>query len=282
MSIKRGLPTTLKMRHDRHYVEELSALRGAPIGKMIAVEKLQPNPQQPRVDMGDLEDLIASIKEKGILEPLLVRPSDVGGRYMIISGERRYRAALEAELREVPCIEMDVDERNVAEIALIENLQRKDLTAYEEAEGFLALIERFGYTHEEVAKKIGKSRSSITEALSIAAIPADVRDKCRAESINSKSLLLQVARQSDHDSMINFVQRIASQGMNRDEARQARKNKQVRAQPFVYRFQSPGKDFSIEVKFRRSSVEHDELVRAVRTALEELGKIEQSPAKNNS
>lgn len=272
----------MKMRHDRHYVEELSALRGAPIGKMIAVEKLQPNPQQPRVDMGDLEDLIASIKEKGILEPLLVRPSDVGGRYMIISGERRYRAALEAELREVPCIEMDVDERNVAEIALIENLQRKDLTAYEEAEGFLALIERFGYTHEEVAKKIGKSRSSITEALSIAAIPADVRDKCRAESINSKSLLLQVARQSDHDSMINFVQRIASQGMNRDEARQARKNKQVRAQPFVYRFQSPGKDFSIEVKFRRSSVEHDELVRAVRTALEELGKIEQSPAKNNS
>lgn len=275
MSIKRGLPSTLKMRHDRHYVEELSSLRGAPIGKMIAVEKLEPNPQQPRIDMGDLQDLTASIKEKGILEPLLVRPSDVGGRYMIISGERRYRAALEAELREVPCIEMDVDERDVAEIALIENLQRKDLTAYEEAEGFLALIERFGYTHEEVAKKIGKSRSSVTEALSIAAIPTDVRDKCRAESINSKSLLLQVARQSDHDSMVNFVQRIASQGMNRDEARQARKNKQVRAQPFVYRFQSPSKDFSIEVKFRRSSVEHDELVQAVKVALEELSKVGQ-------
>lgn len=276
MPAKRGLPSTLKMRHDRHYVEELSSLRGAPIGKMIPVEKLEPNPNQPRVDMGDLEDLIASIKEKGILEPLLVRPSEVGGRYMIISGERRYRAALEAELREVPCIEMDVDERNVAEIALIENLQRKDLTAYEEAEGYLALIERFGYTHEEVAKKIGKSRSSVTEALSIAAIPSDIRDKCRAESINSKSLLLQVARQSDHDSMLNFVQRIASQGLNRDEARQARKNKQVRAQPFVYRFQAPSKDFTIEVKFRRSSVEHDELIQAVRTALEELGKITES------
>ncbi len=261
------------MRHDRHYVEELSALRGAPIGKMISVEKLQPNPQQPRVDMGDLQELIASIKEKGILEPLLVRPSDVGGRYMIISGERRYRAALEAELREVPCIEMDVDERNVAEIALIENLQRKDLTAYEEAEGYLMLIERFDYTHEEVAKKIGKSRSSVTEALSIAGIPAAIRDKCRAESINSKSLLLQVARQSDQDSMLSFVQRIASQGLNRDEARQARKNKQGRAQPFVYRFQAPSKDFTIEVKFRRSSVEHDELLQAVKTALEELSKV---------
>lgn len=273
MPAKRGLPSTLKMRHDRHYVEELSALRGAPIGKMISVEKLQPNPQQPRVDMGDLQELIASIKEKGILEPLLVRPSDVGGRYMIISGERRYRAALEAELREVPCIEMDVDERNVAEIALIENLQRKDLTAYEEAEGYLMLIERFDYTHEEVAKKIGKSRSSVTEALSIAGIPAAIRDKCRAESINSKSLLLQVARQSDQDSMLSFVQRIASQGLNRDEARQARKNKQGRAQPFVYRFQAPSKDFTIEVKFRRSSVEHDELLQAVKTALEELSKV---------
>lgn len=275
MPIKRGLPSTLKMRHDRHYVEELSSLRGAPIGKMIAIEKLEPNPLQPRVDMGELEDLIASIKEKGILEPLLVRPADVGGRYMIISGERRYRAGLEAGLREVPCIEMNVDDRNVAEIALIENLQRKDLTAYEEAEGYLALIERFGYTHEEVAQKIGKSRSTVTEALSIAAIPTSIRDKCRAASINSKSLLLQVARQADEESMVGFVQRIAAQGLNRDEARQARQNKQNRAQPFIYRFQSPAKDFTIEVKFKRSSVEHEDLVQAVRTTLDELGKVGQ-------
>lgn len=273
MPAKRGLPSTLKMRHDRHYVEELASLRGAPIGKMIATEKLEPNPQQPRMDMGDLADLIASIKEKGILEPLLVRPSEVGGRYMIISGERRYRAAIEVELREVPCIEMDVDDREVAEIALIENLQRKDLTPYEESEGFLALIERFGYTHEEVAQKVGKSRSSITEALSIASMPADVREQCQAANINSKSLLLQVARQNDQQVMLDFVRRIATQGLNRDEARQARKQKQTRAQPFVYRYQAPTKDFTIEVKFRRSSVEHEELMQAVRTALEELGKI---------
>lgn len=273
MPAKRGLPSTLKMRHDRHYVEELASLRGAPIGKMIATEKLEPNPQQPRIDMGDLADLVASIKEKGILEPLLVRPSEVGGRYMIISGERRYRAAIEVELREVPCIEMDVDDREVAEIALIENLQRKDLTPYEESEGFLALIERFGYTHEEVAQKVGKSRSSITETLSIASMPADVREQCRVANINSKSLLLQVARQNDQQGMLDFVRRIATQGLNRDEARQARKQKQTRAQPFVYRYQAPTKDFTIEVKFRRSSVEHEELLQAVRTALEELGKI---------
>jgi len=272
---KRGLPSTLKMRHDRHYVEELSSLRGAPIGKMIALEKLEPNPLQPRIEMGDLQDLIASIKEKGVLEPLLVRPSEVGGRYMIISGERRYRASIEAELLEVPCIEMDVDDREVAEIALIENLQRKDLTPYEESEGLLALIERFGYTHEEVAQKVGKSRSSVTEALSIAAMPADVREQCRVASINSKSLLLQVARQNDQDAMLDFVKRIAAQGLNRDEARKARKKKQERAQPFVYRYQAPTRDFTIEVKFRRSTVEHEELMQAVRTALEELGKVTQ-------
>src|SRR5262249_43810336 len=150
--------------------------------------------------------------EKGVLEPLLVRPSQVGGRYMIISGERRFRAAREAGLREVPCIEMDVDDRAVAEIALIENLQRKDLTPFEEAEGLQALVERFEYTHEDVARKIGKSRSSVTEALTIAALPADIREECQKSEINSKSLLLQVARQPTPDTMRIFIKKVADQG----------------------------------------------------------------------
>jgi ParB family transcriptional regulator, chromosome partitioning protein len=261
----------LKMRHDRHYVEELAASRGAAIGRMIAIDRLEPNPLQPRSEIGELEDLIASIKEKGVLEPLLVRPSQVGGRYMIISGERRFRAAREAGLREVPCIEMDVDDRAVAEIALIENLQRKDLTAFEEAEGLLALVERFDYTHEDVARKIGKSRSSVTEALSIAALPDDIRDECKKADISSKSLLLQVARQPNHDAMKLFIKKVASQGMTRDEARRARSNKQSRSQPFIHRFQSPGRDFTLEIKFRKSAVEREELIEALKRALVELG-----------
>ena len=271
MPIKRGLPTTLKMRHDRHYVEELSAPRGEAIGRMIGIDRLEPNPQQPRTELGNLEEMIASIKEKGVLEPLLVRPSQVGGRYMIISGERRFRAAREAGLREVPCIEMDVDDRAVAEIALIENLQRKDLTAYEEAEGLQVLVERFGYTHEDVARQIGKSRSSVTEALTIAGLPADIRNECLKADISSKSMLLQVARQPDPDSMRDFVRKIASQGMTRDDARKARPNKQTRAQPFVYRYQPPSRDFTLEVKFRKSSVSQEEVAQAIQSALDELG-----------
>src|SRR5262247_4945078 len=119
---------------------------------MIPIDKLAPNPLQPRIEIGDLTELVSSIKEKGVLEPLLVRPSDVGGRYMIIAGERRYRASIEAGLTEVPCIELDVDDKAVAEISLIENLQRKDLTPFEEADGLQALADRFGYKHEDIAR----------------------------------------------------------------------------------------------------------------------------------
>src|SRR2546425_3656041 len=165
------------MRHDAHYVEELTQSSATHVGRLIPIDKLDPNPDQPRTEIGDLTELTASIREKGVLEPLLVKPTM--GRWMIIAGERRWRSAKDAGLRELPCIEMDVDDRAVAEIALIENLQRKDLTPFEEAEGLQALADRFGYTHEEIAKKIGKSRSSVTEALSLSGMPAEIKDLCR-------------------------------------------------------------------------------------------------------
>jgi ParB family transcriptional regulator, chromosome partitioning protein len=268
--VKRGLPSTIKMRHDRHYVEELSSRGATTVGLMIALDRLEPNPLQPRVDLGDLEELIASIRERGVLEPLLVRPSQVGGRFMIISGERRFRAAREAGLREVPCIELNVDDRAVAEIALIENLQRKDLTPYEEAEGLLALKERFGYTHEDIAKKIGKSRSSVTESLIIAALPDEIKNLCQKANVNSKSMLLQVAKQTDADSMLQFINRVSEQGMNRDEARKVGKKKQSRPQPYVFRHQSSSKDYTIEVRFRRSSVSKEELLQVIQKLIAEL------------
>lgn len=270
------------MRHDRHYVEELASLRGGPIGRMIQIDRLEPNPSQPRVEFGDLDDLVASIREKGILEPLLVRPSEVGGRFMIISGERRFRAAGIAGLPEVPCIEMDVDDQAVAEIALIENLQRKDLTPFEEADGLQLLADRFGYTHEEISKKIGKARSSVTESLSLAQIPHVIREICHAASLFSKSLLLQVARQPDTESMRLFVERIVRNGMTRDEARDARKannqnanpDSQPRAQPFTYRYAAPGKEFKFELKFKRSEVSDQELIEVLEGI---LSRIRQSP-----
>lgn len=269
---KRGLPSGLRMRHDAHYVEELAQHRPTPIGRMISLDKLDPNPEQPRVEIGDLEELTSSIKEKGVLEPLLVKPSSHGGRWMIIAGERRWRAAREAGIREVPCIEMDVDDRAVAEIALIENMQRKDLTPWEEADGLRALCERFGYTHEEAARKVGKSRSTVTEALSISTLPEDIREKCRRADISSKSLLLEIVRQPDDISMRKITEDIVLRGMTRDDARasrRARASVRIREvpEPYTFRYTSPSKEFKLELRFRRSNIEEKDITAALREAI---------------
>src|ERR1051325_8316360 len=232
------------MRHDAHYVEELTSERVSHVGRVIPIDKLDPNPDQPRSEIGDLTELTASIKEKGVLEPLLVKPTF--GRWMIIAGERRWRAATAAGLTEVPCIEMDVDDSAVAEIALIENMQRKDLTPWEEADGLRALCERFGYTHEEVARKVGKSRSSVTEALSISSIPEDARERCRRADISAKTLLLEIVRQPDEESMRQLAEEITLRGMTRDDARASRRLRMggssasnSSAKPYTFRYVSP-------------------------------------------
>lgn len=266
------------MRHDAHYVEELAGQRPTPIGRLIAIEQLDPNPEQPRVEIGDLSELSASIHDKGVLEPLLVKPSRVHGRWMIIAGERRWRAARAAGLREVPCIEMDVDDRAVAEIALIENMQRKDLTAWEEADGLAALCQRFGYTHEEVAKKVGKSRSTVTEALSIATLPEEIREQCRRADINVKSMLLQVVRQPDEESMRRMVEEIAGRGLTRDEARTLRRERQIggvaeepaAVRPYTFRQHLREHNVRIELRFKKSRVERHEIIEVLRTALSEI------------
>ena len=257
------------MRHDSHYVEELSQHRPTQIGRMIPLDKLEPNPKQPRVEFGDLAELTASIAEKGVLEPLLVKPNRLSGRWMIIAGERRWRAAQKAGLKEVPCIEMEVDDGTIAEIALIENMQRKDLTVWEEADGLSALCERFGYTHEEVARKVGKSRSTVTEALSIATIPKDVREICKQNDVSAKSVLLQLVRQPDDDSMRRLANQIVSRGLTRDDARQVRRQEAgpritPEVKPYTFKYASPKKDFQVEIRFRRSEVEPEEIAAALR------------------
>ena len=205
---KRGLPAGVQMRHDSHYVDELAA-PSRNIGRKIDIDLIEPNPEQPRTEFGDLTELTASIKEKGVLEPLLVKPFDGGGKWMIIAGERRWRASKLAGLTEVPCIEMDLDEQGVAEIALIENLQRKDLNVWEEADGLAALADKFGYTQEQIAQKISKSRSTVTELMTIAGLPADIRDRAKASNINTKSGLLEIARQFDHQAMSDYLDNLA-------------------------------------------------------------------------
>ena len=265
----------ISMRHDAHYVEELSSQSLSPIGRMISVDSLDPNPEQPRVEIGDLSELTASVREKGVLEPLLVKSSTAKGHWMIIAGERRWRAARAAGLREVPCIEMEVDECSVAEIALIENMQRKDLTPWEEADGLASLCQRYGYTHEDLAKKVGKSRSTITEALSLASIPEEIREECRRADIHAKSLLLQIVRQPDVASMREAMREMACRNIKREEVRaQVRVRKgEVSAErshkPCIFKYALPEADVEVEVCFQ-NSVEKAEVVKVLRLLLVKL------------
>src|SRR5260370_30337899 len=224
---KAWMPVTLKMRHDAHYIDQLTSYSGATVGRMIRVDEIRPNPEQPRKALGDLRELTESVREKGVLEPLLVRFIASEGCFYIISGERRYHAARAAGLREIPCIEKSVDDAETLEIGLIENIQRKDLTPFEEADGLHRLATQFEYTHEDVARKIGRARSSVTETLSLRNIPESLRTKCVQQGILSKSLLLQVARQPSEKKMIEMFHRIMQGGLTRDEARRERREEQA-------------------------------------------------------
>lgn len=138
---------------------------------LIKITDIDPNKNQPRKLFFEdsLEELAESIKLHGILQPLALRRTE-GGRYQIIAGERRFRAAKRAGLTEVPAVIVDADDRAVAELALIENLQREDLNPVEEAEGFKALIEEYSLTQEEAAERLGKSRSTLTNAIRLLAL----------------------------------------------------------------------------------------------------------------
>ncbi len=142
----------------------------------LPLQKIEPNPNQPRTsfDEEELAALADSIREHGILQPLAVRETD-DGYYQIIAGERRWRAARLAGLAELPVVVLDADDREVMELALVENLQRQDLNPMEEAEGYRALIEEYGLTQEQAAVRVGKSRPAVANMLRLLALPEEVR-----------------------------------------------------------------------------------------------------------
>ena len=267
---KRGLPETVRMRHDEHYVEALTASAGAPIGRMVPIDQIDANPNQPRQVMGDLSELMASIAEKGIIEPIIVRQR--GGRFQIVAGERRYQAAVQVGLREIPIVIREVDDNEIIEVALVENLQRKDLTAFEEAEALQSLSTRCAYTHEDLARRLGKSRTAITEALSLNHMPDEVKNLCRLADIHSKSLLLQIVRQGDPEKMVALVEKISREGgiTRADVRKETSRPKLGRPKAYVFSYKAPTKAFNLQLRFAKSRVEREEVISALEAIIQEL------------
>jgi ParB family chromosome partitioning protein len=239
---------------------------------MIPVEKIDPNPHQARSELGNIQELMDSIRAKGVLEPILVR--SLGSRFEIIAGERRFIASKNVGLKELPCIEFDVPENEAMEIALIENLQRKDLDIFEEADGLNGLIDLYNYSHQEISEKIGKARSTITEILSLSRIPDSVRQIIKAGGVFSQSTLIEIARQKTVDDMLTFARKIVDRRLTRDDTRDLSKllkGKAKKQKYYVYNFVPEGTDkFRMRLEFKKQMVSRQEIIDVLEEIINKL------------
>ncbi len=267
-----GLPESIAMRHDGHFVELISSRSAGPRIRMIPLDKIDPNPQQARSELGNLDELMASIQAKGILEPILVRPKN--NRYEIIAGERRYVASKNLGLTQIPCIEMNVRDNEALELALIENLQRKDLDVFEEADGLSALVDIYGYNHSQLAEKIGKARSTITEIINVARIPKRLRDLCKQYEITSRSMLIEIAKLDNEDGMESLIHEIGEKGLRREDTRELTKKlkgKIKKTKPFVFHYTPKRTDhFHLRLEFKKQNVTKEEIIRVLEEIIAQL------------
>lgn len=256
---KVGLPDFVKSKFDNHFVDELSARTRTPVIRNIPIDKLTANVHQPRKDFGDLVELVDSIKEKGILEPVLIRPKN--GKFEIVAGERRFRAAQIAGLSEIPCIEHDIADNEALEISIIENIQRKDLNVYEQAFSIKSFADIYGYTHQEIAQKIGKSRVTVTELLRITDLPKEILERCMELKINSKTFLQELVKLESIEQMKEMLDNYSEEPFSRDKIKQKRKaqkeKKFTEKSVKTLRFNLTSKDKSVKIKFDIKSQEAD-------------------------
>ena len=198
----------------------------------IPIDEIRANPMQPRrhFEEGPLAELCASIREQGIIQPILLRPVDDG--YQIVAGERRFRAACQAGLRSVPSIIRRMDQAEALEIALIENLQREDLNPVEEAEAYRALMEQFDYTQEELSRRVGKDRSTISNTIRLLKLPDEILDALARGAItmgHGRALL----GLPDADTIREVFTKVVSDGLSvratEDEVRKVLAGKKGRA-----------------------------------------------------
>ncbi|MBO5261633.1 MAG: ParB/RepB/Spo0J family partition protein [Clostridia bacterium] len=203
--VKRGLGKGLDSIFADNYIETSASSEGV---QTLRLSEIEPKADQPRkhFDEESLQQLADSIAQHGLLQPIIVRES-AGGFYQIIAGERRWRASKMAGLTEVPVVIMDADALKAAEIAIIENVQREDLNAYEEASAYKALMTEYGLTQEEVAAKVGKSRSAVANTLRLLDLPEEILEMLKTGDISAGHAKA-VLGLKNKDDMVDLAQKI--------------------------------------------------------------------------
>lgn len=291
---KVGLPDFVKTRQDHHLVDEITRRTRTAIIRHIPIEKLTTNSLQPRKDFGDLEELKESIIEKGILEPILVRPKD--GVFEIIAGERRFRAAQMAGHNQVPCIEFDIPDNEALEISIIENIQRKNLDIYEHAFSLKSLADIYGYTHQEISKKLGKSRVTVTELIRITDLPPDVVNRCQELKIESKTFLTELVKLETLEQMMAILNAYQDNPVSRDQVKEFRKDNENQDKQsttddvatedsttlprrFKFKFASEDKSLKLDFNIKAGDMNREKLVSLLENLINDIrdGKISDLP-----
>ena len=213
-------------------VADLSAAGATDSVTQLSLSKIEPNPNQPRkiFDQSALEELAESIRLHGVITPITVRHSEKEGYYQIIAGERRWRAARLAGLKEIPAMVLEAKESEVMELALIENLQRQDLNPIEEAEGYDLLMRQFGLTQEDVAHRVVKSRSAVANALRLLGLPEEVRSMV-ANGKLSGGHARAVLAVADEDKRIEAAKQMVGMSVRQAESLAKRLNKKPAKKP---------------------------------------------------
>ena len=231
----------------------------------IPLEVIHPNPDQPRkhFDEERLQELADSVRAKGVLQPIIVKRIDAES-FLLVAGERRYRASLMAGLEKIPAVITTDDEQ---EIALIENLQREDLNPIEEAEGLKALAERSGYTHEQLATIVGKSRVTITELLSLNELPEQIKEECRATDIATKTHLLQVLREKDEARQLSLWDGIKEGKFSTKQIRRDKKSLVLKKKKVTKKFEIEKPAAIVTVQFQKARVTEEQVWTALKEAM---------------
>jgi ParB family chromosome partitioning protein len=280
MPRKAGLPDLGKSKHSSHLVDEISKKSKTSIIRSIPLEKIEPNTLQPRKDYGNLNELSLSIKEKGILEPVLIRPKN--GKFEIIAGERRFKAAKLAGLTELPCIQFDIADNEALEYSIIENIQRKDLNIYEYAYSLKSLAELYGYTHQDIAQKIGKSRVTVSELIRVTDLPQDIIQKCNNMNITSKTFLLELVKLEDKNKMLEVLKDYSEEPFSRDHIKKKRKDEEEEDnndkaakstntnKPFKFNFSSDDKEIKINFKINSKEVDKSKIINILEQLIKDI------------
>lgn len=215
----------------------------------LRLSEIEPNRSQPRKEFDDeaLSELAESIAQHGVLQPILVRPIFAGG-YQIVAGERRWRAARMAGLMEVPVIIRDMDDAEFMQLALIENLQREDLTALEEAKGYKSLMDTHGFTQEEISKTVGKSRPSVANALRLLGLPEEVQQMMEDGVLSAGHGRTLLAFKNEAD-LINAAKKTAAEGLSvRELEKMAKRANELLEKPTSEKPNKPKNHYYEEVR----------------------------------